>query len=95
MHVNRHNNVVNNQVLLEKNQDRDITGHCLPNLVYVSTQKSTSHLLTISKPVPLMSWCIYIYELYFFKCIYMWIYLYMVCVSAVMTTAPIILTLRL
>ncbi|XVE58100.1 hypothetical protein DITRI_Ditri04bG0143100 [Diplodiscus trichospermus] len=28
------------QVLLEKNKDRDITGHSLPNLVYVSRQKS-------------------------------------------------------
>ncbi|XP_022721669.1 cellulose synthase-like protein G3 [Durio zibethinus] len=28
------------QVLLEKNKDRDITGHWLPNLVYVSRQKS-------------------------------------------------------
>ncbi|KAE8697607.1 Cellulose synthase-like protein G1 [Hibiscus syriacus] len=31
---------VNDQVLLNKNRDRDITGHCLPNLVYVSRQKS-------------------------------------------------------
>ncbi|GMJ00455.1 cellulose synthase like G3, ARABIDOPSIS THALIANA CELLULOSE SYNTHASE-LIKE G3 [Hibiscus trionum] len=28
------------QVLLDKNKDKDITGHCLPNLVYVSRQKS-------------------------------------------------------
>ncbi|XVF12935.1 hypothetical protein REPUB_Repub08aG0162800 [Reevesia pubescens] len=28
------------QVLLEKNKDRDITGHWLPNLVYVSREKS-------------------------------------------------------
>ncbi|XVF12937.1 hypothetical protein REPUB_Repub08aG0163000 [Reevesia pubescens] len=28
------------QVLLEKNKDKDITGHWLPNLVYVSRQKS-------------------------------------------------------
>ncbi|GMJ00456.1 cellulose synthase like G3, ARABIDOPSIS THALIANA CELLULOSE SYNTHASE-LIKE G3 [Hibiscus trionum] len=28
------------QVLLDKNKDKDITGHCLPNLVYISRQKS-------------------------------------------------------
>ncbi|KAK8703228.1 hypothetical protein V6N13_021553 [Hibiscus sabdariffa] len=31
---------LNDQVLLDKNKDRDIAGHCLPNLVYVSRQKS-------------------------------------------------------
>ncbi|XVF51284.1 hypothetical protein PTKIN_Ptkin04bG0172500 [Pterospermum kingtungense] len=30
------------QVLLDKNKDRDVTGHRLPNLVYVSRQKSKS-----------------------------------------------------
>ncbi|XVE58101.1 hypothetical protein DITRI_Ditri04bG0143200 [Diplodiscus trichospermus] len=28
------------QVLLDRSTDRDITGHCLPNLIYVSRQKS-------------------------------------------------------
>ncbi|KAK8658270.1 hypothetical protein V6N13_036479 [Hibiscus sabdariffa] len=30
------------QIVLDKNRDKDITGHCLPNLVYVSRQKSTT-----------------------------------------------------
>ncbi|KAK8478490.1 hypothetical protein V6N13_096002 [Hibiscus sabdariffa] len=30
------------QIILDKNRDKDITGHCLPNLVYVSRQKKTT-----------------------------------------------------